>query len=439
MANQTRHFSSTSFSLLLVIILCLLAPTVARAQGIYEIRFQMFSYDAQKRVVWGEEHTGLVFFYDDKSENNIMRSRFYMADYGWVVVEQKISSGYYTVGGKNYWVLSGRDPRYVTPVGPDMTYSPDFIAFSKNPNEQYYQPAFAWDKGHPGGRINSFKVLDRSLVNNDYLAKFEWQWNAEPTPDLALQNATLHLILVTNTLDPSLGAGFAANHRKLKALFKDAAMSARVRFNAVEISGDQFNSAQVKGAINNLKAGPNDIVIFYYSGHGFRHPGNKTDFPQMDLREGAFQVPDETNTLNLDFDIFQPLKLKNQRLLVVIGDCCNKSSGYDTPYISDPVFFAPGGNVMSAPKVARLLASRGSMLIASSSPDEWSFYDGGHGGYFCTSFIEYFMNRVSFANTDPAISWRDIIDNARNAAKRRSETDKYAEATQTPICYFNVY
>ena len=101
--------------------------------------------------------------------------------------------------------------------------------------------------------------------------------------------------------------------------------------------------------------------------------------------------------------------------------------------------FAPGGNVMSAPKVARLLASRGSMLIASSSPDEWSFYDGGHGGYFCTSFIEYFMNRVSFANTDPAISWRDIIDNARNAAKRRSETDKYAEATQTPICYFNVY
>lgn len=437
---MTRHlrFCCSPFRALFVAIHCLLAGLAVQAQGIYEIKFQMFSYDSQNKIVWGDEHTGLVFYYDEKSENNIMRSRFYMEGRGWIVVEQKINSAFYTIGGKNYWVLSGKDPRFITPVGPDLTYSPDTIAFSKYPADQYYQPAFAWDKNNIGGKINSFKVLERSQVNNDYLAQFEWKWPSETTQDLALQNATLHLILVTNTLDPSLGAGFAANHRKLKALFRDAALSSRIRFNAVEITDDRFTSAQVKAAIANLRTGPNDIVVFYYSGHGFRHPGSRTDFPQMDLREGAFQVPDATNTLNLDFDIFQPLRMKNQRLLLVVGDCCNKSSGYDTPYISDPIFFAPGGNVMSSTKVASLFVRKGSVLIASSSPDEWSFYDGGHGGYFCTAFIEYFMNRVSFANTDNAISWRDIIDNAMLAAKRKSQTDRYPEAVQTPIVYFNI-
>jgi hypothetical protein len=61
--------------------------------------------------------------------------------------------------------------------------------------------------------------------------------------------------------------------------------------NYVEISGAKFGKANVEAALDNLKPGLNDIVIFYYSGHGYSNDQQSTKlYPQFDLRQSRLKI-----------------------------------------------------------------------------------------------------------------------------------------------------
>ena len=53
---------------------------------------------------------------------------------------------------------------------------------------------------------------------------------------------------------------------------------------ADSISGKTYGKKNAEAAIKKLNPGPNDIVVFYYSGHGFRKAGPNPRFPLIDLR-----------------------------------------------------------------------------------------------------------------------------------------------------------
>lgn len=428
----------------------ILFSTNVFAQHLYEIKYKFYEKDPNTgREALGQEYRSLIFYFDEDNESNVMRTRYSDPVNGWTVVEQKIRTSQTSIDGKYYWTLGGVNVKFITSVAADTKYNPDKIVLSKTPGETYYRPDYVYDDGNNRGIITSFKVLNNFEVSNDFLAPFYWHWpetrqnnntvtnnNNNNNNNTTVGGTTLHLILVTNSNDASLGSGFFANHKKIKSLFNDAAMASGMKVNIREITGDGYTKQNVVSAINSISPSANDVVVFYYSGHGFRFKDQKSQWPQMDLRQGTYQDM-AANSLNIDNDVYKVLSKKNPRLLMVIGECCNVDLGVGTPSKTDPVTMAPSGNLLNNTVVKNLFSAKGKVLLATSKPYQASWYYITYGGYFCNSFISSFLNDVGVTSGKTQVSWKDIFSSAISATKKRAETDE-DPSLQNPIYHFEL-
>lgn len=404
------------------------------SQGIYEIKYQFYlrNQSGENTDVLGKQHTALAFFYDADSENNIMRI-VYQENNKQYVVEQKVHAVTNKIDGREYWVLVGSDAKFITPENNIETYYPDHIVLSRNPGSSTYDPDFVVDDNSSDGIINSWKVLQRNEVTNAYLAPYQWEW-PETTTSVNYSLGALRLVLVTNSNDAALGSGFSANHRKLMSMFRDIALTCGMNFDATEVKGDDFDKTTVNSKIANFYSTSNDVIVFYYSGHGFRSTDPQNDWPQLDLR-ASFSQDRFTQSLNLGTDIYHALKLKDHRLLIVVGECCNTSGG--TPYSSDPIMMAAGENVIDRNSVKALFSKSGEVLIATSKPGEGSWYYTSNGGYFCNNFISSFMRQVGFTANGKSVKWKNIFDQAILLTSQAAAQDNHP-SYQTPIRYFGI-
>jgi hypothetical protein len=405
-------------------VLLVLLSVCGLSQGIYEIKYQFYEQTVNGKPALGDTYRALLFYHGPNATNNVVRVRYYDSTDGWIVVEQKINVKFTHVNGKDSWVLAGSSPEYVTKVKQGRKYYPDIFSLSKNSSDTYYKPDYVYSSNDKTpflfGVINSFISVSALTVNNAYLADFEWHWPEKVnTPAIDLSHSTLHLVLVSNSNDGVLGMGFMANHKKLKSLFKDIASSCNLDMHLVEVLGDDFKRSNIMTVVSGLNVAPNDVIIFYYSGHGFRYPGQLSDWPRMDLREGMFNHLTDTNSLSIDADVYQPLKRKGARLTIVIGECCN-TIPESTPAKSDPILIAPGENVLSAEKAKSLMNQKGEILVATSSPNQPSVYYISTGGFFCNSFITSLLSNLGFNSSSANTSWGNILQLAKEGTQFES-------------------
>ena len=78
--------------------------------------------------------------------------------------------------------------------------------------------------------------------------------------------------------------------------------------------------------LNNLLQ--NDIVMFYYSGHGFRYPNDASDYPRMWLKTGSDENV-ETNNLRIEEDVYDHIIKMGAGVNIVLSDCCNTTAAGD--------------------------------------------------------------------------------------------------------------
>ena len=72
----------------------------------------------------------------------------------------------------------------------------------------------------------------------------------------------------------------------------------------------------------------NDIVVFYYSGHGFRYPGDASEYPRMWLKTAQDKNPRTTN-LRMEEDIYDRIIKMGAGVNIVLSDCCNTTDAGD--------------------------------------------------------------------------------------------------------------
>lgn len=250
----------------------------------------------------------------------------------------------------------------------------------------------------------------------------EWilsKWNGTEevinnTPEV-IADAKLHVVMVANTLVTDIGGSCTVDKDNVVRQFDVIAAELDIEIEKTIIDGTNFNKDYVRQQLSNLNPSSNDIVVFMYSGHGYRWSDQSSDYPQLDLRYSNYQSVSESTSYNLA-TIYNTIKNKGARLNIVIGDCCNSDIGVTS---RDGEFSLASRNYNTQGKIERLkklfLESEGNLIVAAAKPNQTSCGNSRDGGYYISSFFSSLTKETSQLETGNP-SWKNLIDRSLESA-----------------------
>lgn len=213
--------------------------------------------------------------------------------------------------------------------------------------------------------------------------------------------ASLHAILLCDTdadgIEGSVRADFRNISKEVNTISKDTKLKLRLK----KFVGKKVDSSFLD-TLDSLKIGPDDVVIFYWSGHGLRFDTQQDPWPVFDFEYDSQRVSQYTVT--------EKLMNKNPRLLLSIADCCNE-------LLEKSLFWKGKADKKIRKENYRTLFLNfsGTYIATAASPGEISFGLNGNshamdlpaGGFFTNALLESLHEETSFPN--PNISWELIF------------------------------
>jgi len=397
-----------------------------QSQSLYEIKFSDKNNTQYKAL--------LVYFNENSS---YIRTRYNVNNkYNVVEVNYKMVYGTTPTGLKYCMLKKTSNPVFITSKMQGQSYNPDYFIWFFNKVSGKYDDLYTTDDStfHAENyrKVNTYIQLSPTKINDSYLKEFfstnEFKYSAlkkmcgltpivlKPFPKL--QTSTLHLIIIANTNDPSIGKSCDNDRYNLVNEFNQTAIALGIGFKSYIVSGDNFSKTNLLATINSIYPAANDIVLFIYRGHGFRWPNQTDQWLRLALFYGKTSPKsDNSNSINLK-EVKDILDKKGARLNIVLGDCCNDPYGV-TVMTSNSFFQSQVTAFTDVSKLRTLfLNSKGSIITAAARPGEVS-YAGLDGGYFTTSFISALSFETSYS-TSGLTKWDDIISNTVKLANNRS-------------------
>lgn len=199
-----------------------------------------------------------------------------------------------------------------------------------------------------------------------------------------------------------------------------------VNLNKKVLMGKNTSKYQVLDLLSNISAGENDILFFYFSGHGGLIEGTKN---VMFTREGNYIERSEIE------DIFSTV---SARFKVVISDACSNSIDGVPVFRRFETHGSYDGRFDDIYKEL-LYNYKGLLSVSASSPGEYAWSDDYDGGYFTHNFFKELLI------TKPNSEWSKMFETSKNktmqmfrlisAEERQRLLSEEGIANQTPIAY----
>lgn len=219
-----------------------------------------------------------------------------------------------------------------------------------------------------------------------------------------LYGQTLHALLFINEKEPGREIDRSTNMRNMKAFYRDIANNLGYTYNLRANSDNEFKASEVDREINNLNVQKNDIVVFYYGGHGYNQ--GQDIWPTLSFKDKNYWLSDILRKLN-------PVT-RDAKLVLCIADCCNKgNSNAPLPSVSF--------NTSSAENFKALFtgfSGKKTILISSSKQGQLSFSDLTKGPYFGNCFRASVYNYTDNSHRNP--TWEEILENAKEQTLKTS-------------------
>lgn len=218
---------------------------------------------------------------------------------------------------------------------------------------------------------------------------------------------TIHIIVFCATNDKKKGVltDLATSAKNTKQYFEREFVPDVKKYSGYSVSAhyyydSQFNKTTLDSVVNNLYSSGNDVIFFYYCGHGFNETSSSRQYPKLSL--GGM---DGTRSKWLE-DVYYVLRQKNHRLLITIAEACNKV--YEVQSVRNgPGSFGPHSTYSkNAANYNKLFSQSGDYLCSSSKREQASWFDNGWG-YFTDCFINAFNRETSEITSSP--SWDNIF------------------------------
>lgn len=215
---------------------------------------------------------------------------------------------------------------------------------------------------------------------------------------------TFHVFNFCNTLDPDIGCEIDFERTGREAGLIGSYLGYEVNFYNGE--GEDCSNENLMNTLNSLDCKENDVIFFYYSGHGTRSAEDKSEFPQMCLKYHGYDQ-DKYVPVQRVIDILQA---KRARFTLVMTDCCNKTG---VGISAKSVMSKDGGAVLDDEKIASnyrklFLENKGLVAVTSSKQGQYSRGGKAHGGVFSYAFFEFALYEACATGEIPA-TWQSVL------------------------------
>ena len=261
--------------------------------------------------------------------------------------------------------------------------------------------------------------LEKNFVKNYFLESEDFY---KALFDVRTKNVTaagrtvrMHVICVANTNEKVIGASCKNDMNRALLLFNTISEVLGLDEEPIikTISGDKYSLKAVENEIKKLDPDPNDIVVFYYSGHGFRKDEDKRPYPYIDLRSKTDTARKSylVNSKNIE-DIQTEIIKKGARFNLVISDCCN-SLVTETNKTGDPISETKDAGLDFSEdncKTLFLNPTPQSILITAAKEKQLATSNNTFGGFFSYFFKAAVEDHLSPLKKN--ITWQQIIDQA---------------------------
>ena len=184
---------------------------------------------------------------------------------------------------------------------------------------------------------------------------------------------TLHFISMFDTNDQKIGSGMKTERMLINNEMQTIAGYLEEFGYDSQFSdyyGVNCGRSSLMQAINGLQVGSNDVVVFYYGGHGARAYNNSEDrFPQMCLGEAS-----QSNWVPSSL-IRNIIAKKNPRLAIILTGCCNKEGAGVTikSIVAQSSGYTSEANINKSAYKKLFLESKGVVQLTSSRAGEYSW------------------------------------------------------------------